>query len=92
MKSKVRQKAVVRIHRFYQPAKITARGLSNSGSGYDEKDDDCAKKLMAAVITGRVPIDWEEARRIAASPKYNCLSVFEAVKSEVEAELAKHHS
>lgn len=61
-------------------------------SGYDEKDDDCAKKLMAAVITGRVPIDWEEARRIAASPKYNCLSVFEAVKSEVEAELANFKS
>lgn len=61
-------------------------------SGYDEKDDDCAKKLMAAVLTGRVPIDWEEARRIAASPKYNCLSVFEAVKAEVEAELAKSKS
>lgn len=58
-------------------------------SGYDEKDDDCAKKLMAAVLLGQVPIDWDEARRIAASPKFNCLAVFEAVKGEVEAELAK---
>ncbi len=58
-------------------------------SGYDEKDDDCAKKLMAAVIKGRIPIDWEETRRIAASPKFNCLAVFETVKAEVEAELAK---
>lgn len=61
-------------------------------SGYDEKDDDCAKKLMAAVLTGRVPIDWDEARRIAASPKYNCLAVLEAVKVEVEAQLAKSES
>lgn len=61
-------------------------------SGYDEKDDDCAKKLMAAVLNGRIPIDWEEARRIAACSKYNCLSEFEAVKAEVEAELAKSRS
>ncbi len=59
-------------------------------SGYDEKDDDCAKKLMAAVISGTIPIDWEEARRVAASPKFNCLAVFEAVKAEVETELASH--
>ena len=59
-------------------------------SGYDEKDDDCAKKLMAAVLSGQIPIDWEEARRIAASSKYNCLPEFEAVKAEVETELAKN--
>ena len=58
-------------------------------SGYDEKDDDCAKKLMTAVLLGHLPIDWEETRKIAACPKFNCLSVFEAFKAEVEAELAK---
>jgi len=58
-------------------------------SGFDEKDDDCARKLMAAVLTGRIPINWEEARRIAACPKYNCLKEFEDVKAEVEAALAK---
>jgi hypothetical protein len=47
---------------------------------------------MAAVLNGRIPIDWEEARRIAACSKYNCLSEFEAVKAEVEAELAKPRS
>lgn len=61
-------------------------------SGYDEKDDDCAKKLMAAVLAGRIPIDWEEARRVAACSKYNCGAEFEAVKAEVEAELAKSES
>ncbi len=61
-------------------------------SGYDEKDDNCAKKLMAAVLAGRIPIDWEEARRIAACPKDHCLAEFETVKAEVEAELAKSSS
>lgn len=57
-------------------------------SGYDEKDDDCAKKLMAAVLSGHLPIDWEEAHRVAACSKYNCVPEFDAVKAEVEAELA----
>jgi hypothetical protein len=61
-------------------------------SGYDEKDDDCAKKLMAASIRGQIPIDWDEARRIAASTKYNCLKEFEDVKAEVEDALAKSPS
>lgn len=58
-------------------------------SGYDEKDDVCAKKLMTAVLSGTLPMDWDEARRVAACSKYNCLPEFEAVKAEVEAELAK---
>ena len=58
-------------------------------SGYDEKDDDCAKKLMTAVLTGTLPIDWDEALRVAASSKYNCVAEFNAVKAEVEEELAK---
>ena len=57
-------------------------------SGYDEKDDDCAKKLMTAVLTGTLPIDWEEAHKVAASSKYNCVSEFNAVRMEVEEELA----
>lgn len=61
-------------------------------NGYDEKDDDCAKKLMAAVLSKRLPIDWEEAYRVAACSKYNCVPEFDAVKAEVEAELAKSAS
>ena len=44
---------------------------------------------MAAVLSGQIPIDWDEARRIATSSKYNCLPELEAVKAEVETELAK---
>lgn len=36
------------------------------------KEDDSAKKLMAAVLSDRIPIDWEEARRVAACSKYDC--------------------
>ena len=58
-------------------------------SGYDEKDDNCAKKLMSAALSGSVPIDWAEALRVAASPKYNCVKEFNDVRAEVESELAK---
>jgi hypothetical protein len=58
-------------------------------SGYDEKDDSCAKKLMAAILTGSVSIDWEEALRVAASSKYNCVAELIAVRTEVETEVAK---
>lgn len=61
-------------------------------SGFDEKDDDCAKKLMGSVLMGHVAIDWEQAYKVAACSKYNCLAEFEAVKAEVEAELAKSES
>lgn len=57
-------------------------------SGYDEKDDDCAKKLMSAALSGSVPIDWDEALRVAASSKYNCVKEFNEVRAEVESELA----
>lgn len=61
-------------------------------SGFDEKDDDCAKKLMGSVLMGHVAIDWEQAYKVAACSKYNCVAEFEAVKAEVEAELAKSES
>jgi len=56
-------------------------------NGYDEKDDDCAKKLMSAVLSGQLPIDWDEAYKVAACSKYNCVTEFNAVRAEVEAEL-----
>jgi len=57
-------------------------------NGYDEKDDNCAKKLMSAALSGSVPIDWDEALRVANSPKYNCVKEFNDVRTEVESELA----
>ena len=59
-------------------------------SGYNEDDDLCAKKLRTTVLTKSetVPFDWQEAYRVAASPKYRCTDEFNAVRAEVEAELA----
>jgi hypothetical protein len=61
-------------------------------NGYDAKDDECAKKLMAAVLSGRLPIDWDEASRLAACSKYDCAAEFKAVRTEVEAGLARSQS
>ncbi|MFC5456296.1 hypothetical protein [Prosthecobacter fluviatilis] len=72
------------VERIYSARKWVGR--------YDEKDDDCAKKIMAAVVSGRLPIDWNEAYRVAASSKFDCVPEFNAVKTEVEAELAKSKS
>ncbi len=48
--------------------------------------------LISAVLLGRIPIDWDEAYRVAACSKYNCVPEFDAVKTEVEAELEKSKS
>lgn len=57
-------------------------------TGFNEEDDLCARKLIISVLTGGLPFDWEEAFRIAASPKYDCEAELKAMKTEVETELA----
>lgn len=57
-------------------------------TGYREREDECAKKLMTAVLCDGVPFDWEEAYRIASNARYSCSLELQAVRSEVEAELA----
>jgi hypothetical protein len=73
-----------------------------SESRYDAKTDPdsarCLTRLGHFVLlaAGGIRVTHsgmtEEARKIAASPKYNCLAEFEAVKAEVEAKLAKTES
>ena len=58
-------------------------------TGYNEEDDDCAKKLMTSVLSQSVAFDWDEALKIANSPKYRCEAELLAVRKEVEQELAK---
>jgi hypothetical protein len=69
------------------PEPILGSPLVASPGGYDEKDDDCAKKLMSAVLSGKVPMDWEEDHRIADSPKFRCLAEFDEVVAEVKTAL-----
>jgi hypothetical protein len=52
-------------------------------------DEECARKLMAAVLRGHVSVDWAEVERVAALPAYQCLEAVEAMKREVSEELEK---
>lgn len=57
-------------------------------TGFNEADDECAKKLLACVLRQQIPCDWIEARRIAALPAYRCVEELDSMRREVETALA----
>jgi hypothetical protein len=48
---------------------------------------DCAKKLIAMILDGIVPVDWAEVRRLANLPEYRNLSECVKLVKEVADEL-----
>ena len=48
---------------------------------------DCAKKLLAMVLDGIIPVDWREVVRLAKLPEYRNLSECEQLIQEVADEL-----
>ncbi len=48
---------------------------------------DCAKKLIAMILDGVIPVDWSEVRRLANLREYRNLSECEALVGEVANEL-----
>ncbi len=48
---------------------------------------DCAKKLAAVVLGGRLDFDWNEVKRLANLPEYRNLQECEALVNEVAHEL-----
>lgn len=48
---------------------------------------DCATKMVAVILGGDLPVDWEEVRRVASLPEYRNLSECEALVKEVANEL-----
>lgn len=58
-------------------------------TGFNEEDDQCAKKLLACILRDQIPCDWEETRRIARLPAYRCCEELEQTRREVEADLAR---
>src|SRR5437667_2576774 len=48
---------------------------------------DCAKKLLAMVLDGVIPVDWREVVRLAKLPEYRNLSECEQLIQEVADEL-----
>lgn len=57
-------------------------------TGPNPRAEDCAKKLLAAALTGKIPVQWPDVARIAALPAYQCSDQVEAMKQEVQAALA----
>jgi hypothetical protein len=49
----------------------------------------CARKLIAACLSGQVELDWNEARRLADTPQYRILPQLETLVAEVAHELGK---
>ena len=47
----------------------------------------CAKKLMAACLSGRTPVDWGHVERLALDPRYAVLDEVREMRREVEREL-----
>lgn len=49
----------------------------------------CARKLAAVALTGKVEMDWSEVRRLADRPEYRILPELEKLVREVAHELRK---
>jgi len=59
-------------------------------SFYPEKNPtarDCAKKFAGVILTGGLPVDWKEVRRLANLPEYRNLAECESLVQEVADEL-----
>jgi hypothetical protein len=50
----------------------------------------CAKKLMAACLSGSTAVDWDVVERLAADPRYAVLDGLREMRREVEHELEAH--
>jgi hypothetical protein len=53
-------------------------------TSYNDEDDACGKRLMTSILQGSVHFDWDEAYRVAASSKYNCVRELNEVRAEVQ--------
>jgi hypothetical protein len=55
---------------------------------------DCAKKLIAAILDGQIPVDWQEVRRLANLPEYRnfpeCVKLVKEVANELKLETPLH--
>ncbi len=56
-------------------------------AGGNQSSEDCARKLLSVILSGSIPCDWDESRRIASLPAYDCAAELEAMREEVLAQL-----
>ena len=64
---------------------FVARGMSQP----DSDAEDCAKKLIAHVLSNPDSMDWDLAEKIAGSPAYRCGNHLREMKQEVAEQLNK---
>jgi hypothetical protein len=70
---------------FAKPEDLLAeRVLGSVYPSENEKERECAKKLIAACIFGKVEMDWNEARRVAALPEYRVEKELAELVEEVQ--------
>ena len=66
---------------------LVERVLVSVYPGENQAARDCAKKLIAMILDGIIPVDWSEVRRLANLPEYRNLPECEKLVKEVADEL-----
>jgi hypothetical protein len=66
---------------------LVERVLVSVYPGENQTARDCAKKLVAMILDGVIPVDWAEVRRLANLPEYRNLLECEKLVKEVANEL-----
>ncbi|MBI3880338.1 MAG: hypothetical protein HY301_09790 [Verrucomicrobia bacterium] len=66
---------------------LVERVLMTYYLGESQTARDCAKKLVAVILDGVIPVDWDEVRRLANRPEYHNLPQCVQLVNEVAHEL-----
>jgi len=66
---------------------LVERVLMTFYLGESQTARDCAKKLVAMILDGVIPVNWDEVRRLANLPEYRNLPECEKLVKEVADEL-----
>ncbi len=73
---------------------LVERVLVSVYPGEDHTARDCAKKLVAMILDGVIPVDWAEVRRLANLPEYRnlpeCVKLVQEVADELKTENPLH--
>jgi hypothetical protein len=73
---------------------LVERVLMTFYLGESQTARDCAKKLIAMILDGVIPVDWNEVRRLANLPEYRnlpeCVKLVQAVADELKTKNPLH--
>ena len=73
---------------------LVERVLMTFYSGESQTARDCAKKLIAMILDGVIPVNWDEVRRLANLPEYRnlpqCVKLVKEVADELKIKSPLH--